>query len=194
MAKSDHDKRRQKRLQKQRLKRKGKGRAGRDQRTPGRASGDPRQGLVWPPGPCWLSDGWHERGVTVHVVLSRVHEDGRAIAGVCTVELHSAGTTDAKLVGGLSGDQLHGLAARVSEDHDGVAMVEVSPAQAAAVLVAGVSLAPEGPLAKLCRDLVGDLDPADAPLDVWTGKPEPPAAKPPDGWFSRLVEKLVGSP
>jgi len=194
MANNDRDKRRQKKLQKHRLKRKGKSRPGRDQRTPGRAGGDPRQGLVWPAGPCWLSDGWHERGATVHVVLTRVHDDGRAIAGVCTVELHSAGTTDAKLVGALAGDQLHGLAARVSEDHEQATMVEVSPAQAAAVLVAGVSLCPEGTLANLCRDLVGDLDPADAPLDVLTGKPDAPAPKRPEGWFSRMVEKLVGRP
>jgi len=194
MSKKDREKRRQKKLHKQRLKRKGKGRPGRDLRTPGRAGGDPSVGLGWPAGPCWLSDGWHERGATVQVVMSRVHDDGRAIAGRFTVELHQAGTTAAHLVGGLSSDQLPGVAARVSEDHGGIAMVEVSPAQAAAVLVAGVSLRPEGKEADLCRQLVGELDPADAPLDVLTGRPEAPPPPQEEGWFSRLVEKLVGSP
>jgi hypothetical protein len=194
MSNQDREKRRQKKLQKQRLKRKGKSRPGRDQTTPGRAGGDPKTGLGWPAGPCWLSDGWHERGATVQVVMTRVHESGRAIAGLCTVDLRSEGTTEAKLVGGLSADQLAGVAARVSEDHEQVVMLEVSPAQAAAVLVAGVSLSPDGKEAALCRDLIGDLDPADAPLDVLTGKPDAPPPEQPEGWFSRLVEKLVGRP
>jgi len=194
MGKKDREKRQQKKKEKQRLKRKGKGRPGRDQRTQGRSGGDPRAGLGWPPGPCWLSDGWHERGATVQVVLTRVHEDGRAIAGMVSVDLRSEGASGGKLVGGLSVDQLPSVAVRMSEDHDKVAMLEVSPAQAAAVLVAAVSLNPEGKDAKLCRDLVGELDPADAPLDVLTGKPDAPPPKKEEGWFSRLVEKIVGTP
>lgn len=194
MAKNDREKRRQKKLQKQKLKRKGKSRPGRDQRTQGRSGGDPRTGLGWPPGPCWLSDGWHERGASVQVVLTRVHDDGRAIAGMVTVDLSGAGASDGKLVGALTADQLPSVAVRMSEDHGDASMLEVSPAQAAAVLVAAVSLNPEGKDAKLCRDLIGDLDPADTPLDVLTGKPEAPAPKQQDGWFSRLVEKIVGTP
>jgi hypothetical protein len=194
MSNKDREKRRQKKLEKQRLKRKGMGRPGRDLRTPGRSGGDATVGLAWPPGPCWLSDGWHERGATVHAVLTRVQDDGRAIAGVFTVDLQREGATAAQLLGGLSSDQLPGVAARVSEDHEGIAMVEVSPAQAAALLVAGISLRPTGAEADLCRSMVGELDPADAPLDVLTGKPD--AAPPPkkEGWFSKLVDKLVGSP
>ena len=33
-----------------------------------------------------------------------------------------------------------------------------------------------------------------APLDVLTGKPDAPTPEKQDGWFSRLVEKIVGTP
>lgn len=194
MSDRDREKRRRKKLAKQKIKRKDKSRPGRDLRPSATGPADARRGLEWPPGPCWLSDGWHERGATVHVVLTRVESSGAAIAGLFEVDLHRDGVRDAKLAGGLSEANLPGVAANISEAHAGITMVEVPAAQAAAVLVAGVSLRAEGPGAVAAREILGDLDPADAPIDILTGAPDAPRPPRPEGWFSKLVGKLVASP
>lgn len=186
-----NDKLRQKKLARQKKRRDGRSRAARDQ-----APGTPRtvptsQARHWPVGPCYLSDGWYERGASTDVVVTRVHGDGDAIAAVVEVDLAGGGIGATEVRQGLREEHLPGEAARVSE-RTGRTMIEVAPAQAVAVLRAA---APMGaPLPEAIDDLLGDIDAAVAPLEVLTGAPDERSTKKPEGWFSRLVGKLVGSP
>lgn len=185
------DKRRQKKLARQKKRRDGRSRAARDQPAGTPRQVAPSQAAHWPPGPCYLSDAWYDRGATVDVIVSRVHGEGDAIAVVAEVDLASEGVRSASVRQGLRGEHLPGEAARTSET-TGRAMIEVTPAQAVAVLRAAADLG--GELPEPVRVLLDGIDPDDAPLEVLVGAPDAPDAPKPEGWFSRLVGKLVGSP
>lgn len=182
--------RRQQKLARQKKKRGNKSRPGRD-RSSGSAP-KPSTGLRWPMGPCYASENWHERGARVDVVVSRVGEAGQAIAGRFVVDLHEAGITEGQLLGPLPADQVPGVAVQAS-DRAGLAMVDLAPTQVAAVLAAGASLGVHAS-ASAAMAIAEGLDAASAPIEVQTGAPEPPPPPKPEGWFSRLVGKIVGSP
>lgn len=184
------DRRRQRKLAKQKKKRQTRSRAGRDQATGG-GKGDPRRGLSWPVDACYASDNWHEQGAEVDVLIGRVSEAGQAIAGTFRVDLRSEGVREGTLRGGLRSDQLSGVAAALSEQGDH-AMVDLTPVQAAAIVRAAEALGvhPDArPALAILDGIAGE-----APIEVLTGEPQAPRAPKPEGWFSRMVGKIVGSP
>jgi hypothetical protein len=190
-------KRRQKRLAKQKKKRATRSRAGRDQpqgAPDGRATLS-SDAAGWPLGPAWLSDEWYERGAEAEVVFTRVADpsrpDSEAAALIAEVQLADEGLRSVVMRAVQRAEHLPGEAARLSEK-SGRTMVEVSPAQAVAVLRAAQQLGGELPAA--AESFVASVDPADAPLDVLVGEPDAPPPPKAEGWFSRLVGKIVGSP
>jgi len=189
---SKRQQRRQKKLAKKKKKRQARSRPGRDRTNAPDGGADPQRGLAWPVGPCFLSDNWHEQGSTVDVVITRVAEAGEAVAGVFVVDLHTDGVRDGTLRGGLDASQLPSLAAQASE-RSGRAMVDIAPSQAAAVLAAGASLGVSAD-SRSAMAIADGLEPDDAPIAIHTGEPEAPPPPKEEGWFSRLIGKLVGSP
>jgi len=183
--------RRQKRLAKQKKKRDRKSRPARDRNPTAPAAVDAGAAAHWPTGPCYLSDNWYERGAQVDVLVSRVASSGEAAVASITVDLAGEGVQRSQARGGLRGEHVPGEAARLS-DEGGRAMIDVAPAQAVAVIAAGLRLG--GTVDPATTALIQGIDPDDAPIEVLTGEPTAPPPPKEEGWFSRLVGKIVGSP
>ena len=189
MSDRERDKRRQKKLARDKEKRRGNSRPGRD--SGGRsapAPPDPRRGFGWPVGPCWASQGWEERGATALVVFTRAADDA-AVTGTFAVDLAGAGLQSVELLS-VPANQVLGLAAMRSE-RSGFTLVEVEPSQAAAIILAAAALGGDASAATTARALIGDIDPRGAPLEVLTGPAEGPPPPPTEGWLSRWVNRLV---
>ena len=185
---SDHDreKRRSKRLQKQKKKR---ANASRPARVVGGKSGPGHSvaiGAEWPPGDCFANLNWDEPGTVVHLVVSRTHEDGRAVLGWFTIDRSGLGLVDAGVRGGLRAEHVAGHVGRTSEETS-MEFVQISPAIAASLVHDALEhgTAPATASSSEARRLLKDLPLVDLGVPFGAAVPEP-SPPPTDGWISGI--------
>ncbi len=170
MNDNERQKRRAKRLQKQKDKREDRSRAG---RGPADVARDPSQGRTWPVGDCWVSQTWDTPGTRVDAVFSRQHESGAVVLARFTLDRAAKGLVHAEVQGGLRAEHVLGHAGQLGEE-SGVALVETTASLVAALVrdavAHGTSGRPTG--AKEALDLLSGVD--SAQLDVPFGPPPPP--------------------
>lgn len=194
MGKADRQKRRAKKLARQKKKRARASRPGGDvgpvlQRTDG------SEGRTWSVGECFVSEDWHEQGARVHAVVSR-EKGGRAVAAFFEIDLAERGVIDVRTLGGLTPDHVRGECGRISEE-TGDALVTCAPALVAHIVHAARAFGAErghaqpsglpGALA-----LLGGIDPEDTPFEVELGRPDSDDDDAGDGWFSSLKKRWLG--
>lgn len=181
---NDHErqKRRHKKLQKQREKRETRSRPG---RGPNDAAKDPGQARGWPVGDCWVSQTWDEPGARVDAVFSRVHANGAAVVARFTLDRSGPGLVRAEVRSGLRAEHVTAHAGQLGEE-SGTPLVETTSDVVAALVrdavAHGQAARPDGADAAL--DLLSGI--SEAALDVPFG----PAAPKPErggvvGWISR---------
>ena len=190
MQDKDRERRRTKRLEKQKKKRSTVSRPAAG--SPG-ASFDAAKGRSWEPGECYVSEGADEPGARVELVFSRSRPDGVSVVSTFELDRSGPGLLAARSAGGVRQDQIVGECARISE-RTGRSMVGCSPALVAAYVndarAHGTNPDPPG-----LKDALGLLEGiAPAVLQVPFG-PEADAPLPPDreGWIGGLKRRLFGS-
>lgn len=181
-----------KRTQRQQKKRE-KHRKRRQQRQASRkamrrdARGGPGQAARWPLGEAWLSQGWHDRGATVHAVLTRTHPSGRTAIVHVECDLARAGVVQAEARIVERPGEVVGLLGALSDPDP---MLETAPEQVVAVIEAAAAhgrttghTPPRG--YEAAARLWADVDAEQAPLEVLVGDEAPGDSKG-GSWWSRL--------
>jgi hypothetical protein len=142
----------------------------------------------WPVAECFASSHWYDQGAQIAVVLSRSHQSGQSAIVEAEIDLSGPGVVS--LRSGLvpSKDHVLGRATQFDEH-----MMEVSPAQAVALLQTGAQLGNSVSEHDL-NEALGlfasvDTEPA---LEVLTGPPPTAAAPQRESWFSRMLGRLLG--
>src|SRR5687768_3146224 len=105
MSDRDREKRRARRLEKQKKKRATSSRAGKD--GP-KGTADTARGRSWPTGECFVSDGWDEPGARVHALLTRTSADGASVVAVFGIDRGGPGLVATRARGGLTREQVSG--------------------------------------------------------------------------------------
>lgn len=169
MNDNERQKRRSKKLQKQKDKREHRSRAG---RSPADVARAPAQGKAWPVGDCWVSQTWDQPGTRVDAVFSRVDPGGSAVVAVFTMDRSGPGLLEARAIGGLRTEHVLGHAGRLGEA-SGTALIETTGGLVAALVKDAVANGTQ-PLPKgwdEASELLAGLEPV--PLEVPFG-PAPP--------------------
>lgn len=189
------ERRRSKKLEKQRKKREDAQRS-RGSRKPVGTRGTVAldEAVDWPVSECWIGEPWHETGARVHAVFTRRHDDGRVAIAAFEVDLADQGVIEARATAGVSEGAVQGEVARRSEEH---AMVEASPSLVVTLVDAarrhGSSRGHAQP-ADLDRVtiLFGDIEADDARHGIRCGSPDAPEEAPParPGILATLKRRL----
>jgi hypothetical protein len=190
MTDKDRERRRIKRLAKQKKKRATASRPGTDGPM---ARIDVAKGREWPTGECYVSDGWDEPGAELELVFSRARpQDGISVMAVFEIDRRGPGIVACRSLGGMRQEQVVGECGRLSE-RSGRQMVACAPALVAA-LVDDARKHGSRPDPAGLKDAVGLLA-GITPMELPTPfGPETPAETAPtgEGWLGGLRKRLFG--
>jgi hypothetical protein len=190
MQDKDREKRRTRRLEKQKKKRSTVSRPGAGGPT---VQFDVAKGRSWDTGECYVSEDWDEPGSKVDLVFSRSRPDGTSVAAVFELDRSGPGLVACRSVGGLRREHVVGECARIS-DRTGRSMVGCAPALVVALVkdarAHGTRADPPG-----LKDAYGLLD-GIAPLELTVpfgpAETEPATPKAEGGWLQGLRKRLFG--
>jgi len=181
----DRQQRRAKRLAKHKKRRSNVSRPSQD---PGSVQAAPppstRSAASWPLGDCLVSQNYDEPSAELTAVVTRVHEDGRAIAAFVDLDRAEEGIRSIRIKGYPSIDNVYGECAALSDKSDRAIMGAPAPLVIGLVVDAKAhgSAAPLG-WDKL-EELIEDVEPMDA--DPPFGAPPTGSTKPKGGWLDRF--------
>lgn len=190
MQDKDRERRRTRRLEKQKKKRSTVSRPAAGGPT---VAFDVAKGRTWDTGECYVTQDWDEPGAKIELVFSRSRPDGSSVVATFEIDRSGPGLVAARSFGGLRQDQVVGECARLSE-RTGRTMVGCAPALIVALVkdarAHGTHADPPG--LKDAWGLLDGIDPLD--LDVPFGPASATTEAPPaeGGWLQGIRRRLFG--
>lgn len=187
MASKDRQQRRTKRLARQRKKRANASRPARFGPTTGSLP-NLKSAVSWPPGDCYVSDGWDAPGAHSHMVFVRSHQDGRSVAAFVEIDRSGPGVLSARVDSFPTTDSVLAECIRISEASDELAFRGAPPGMVAGA-IADAQAHGEAELPQAwpkVEALLGDVEPAE--MDVAFGPA--PDVKQTSGLLDRLFRYL----
>ena len=188
---SRSERQKQKKREKKRLRDQQRQQAARRLRRTSRTRNIDRLAAL-PLGECFASECWHEQGPpSVWAAVSRVHPNGRCVAGIVHLDLREQGVVSAEMHPELLPGQFEGRLGQCAGD---VGVLSCDATLVAALIDAAQQMNPGAAHPAALKEvlaLLQGVDPADCPHDIWTGPPaETPTKKSSKGLLSRMQEWL----